>query len=226
MKVSLLGEAASDTLNDGTVVSGVGGQYNFVAMARELPDSLSVLLLKSTRIAKGKRVSNIVWSAGHLTIPRHLRDIVVTEYGIASLKGQSDQECIKRLLLITDSEFQEELLAEAKSYGKIAADWQIPPFAKNNTPVKVKTFVRKFQAKGAFPFWPMGSDFTKEEQDLQHTLLKLKSKSKPQLLAAIAKGLQASPKKYSKELERMKLDKPQGFKEYIFQKVLLGALAD
>jgi hypothetical protein len=226
MKISLLGEAASDTLLDGTVVSGVGGQYNFVAMARELPDSLSVLLLKSSRTAKGKRLSNIVWSAGHLTIPRHLRDIVVTEYGIASLKGQSDQECIKRLLLITDSEFQEELLNEAKSNGKVAADWQIPTFAKNNTPAKVKAFVRKYQTKGCFPFWPMGSDFSKEEQDLQHTLLKLKAKSKPQLIATIAKGLQASPKKYSKELERMKLDNPKGFKEYLFQKVLLGALAD
>ena len=33
-----------------------------------------------------------------MTIPRHLRDIVITEYGVADLRGQSDAEVVKRLL--------------------------------------------------------------------------------------------------------------------------------
>ena len=37
----------------------------------------------------GRTTSNIVWSYGHTTIPRHLRDIVVTEYGVADLREHS-----------------------------------------------------------------------------------------------------------------------------------------
>ena len=36
----------------------------------------------------GKLESNIVWEYAHSTIPRHLRDVVVTEYGIADLRGK------------------------------------------------------------------------------------------------------------------------------------------
>lgn len=226
MKVSLLGEAASETLEDGSVISGVGGQYNFVAMSHELPDSISVLLLKSTREVKGQRSSNIVWAAGHITIPRHLRDVVVTEYGIANLKGQSDEECIKRLLLITDSEFQEELLKTAKSYGKISNDWCIPSFAKNNSPVRIQNFVTAFRNQGFFPLFPMGSDFTQVEQTLQNALLSLKEKTKLRLLVCLVQGFRNSPSKFQTELVRMKLQNPQGLKEFIFQRILVGALSE
>ena len=49
MMATVFGEAISDSLADGGVVSGVGGQYNFVAMARELRDARSVLLLRAFR---------------------------------------------------------------------------------------------------------------------------------------------------------------------------------
>jgi acyl-CoA hydrolase len=225
MKMSLLGEAASETLDDGSVISGVGGQYNFVAMSHELPDSTSVLLLKSTREVTGKRISNIVWAAGHITIPRHLRDTVVTEYGIANLKGQSDEECIKRLLLIADSEFQEELLKTAKNYGKISNSWEIPEFAQNNNPGRVESFVKLFRDQGFFPLFPMGSDFTPEEEVLQEALLSLKEKTKSGLLACLVRGFKTSADNYRAELKRMDLHEPHDFKARLYQRVLLGALS-
>jgi hypothetical protein len=85
--VTLTGAVASDGLEDGRVLSGVGGQYNFVAMAHELEDGRSILMIRSTKEEDGRLRSNIRWSYGHVTIPRHLRDIVVTEYGIADLRG-------------------------------------------------------------------------------------------------------------------------------------------
>jgi acyl-CoA hydrolase len=63
-------------------------------------------------------VSNIVWNYGHMTIPRILRDIVVTEYGIANLRSKSDKDIIAALLNVADSRFQAELLAKAKAAGK------------------------------------------------------------------------------------------------------------
>jgi acyl-CoA hydrolase len=119
MMVTLLGDVVSDALDDGRVVSGVGGQYNFVAQAFALEGARSVMMLSATRTSKGKIQSNIRWNYGHTTIPRHLRDIVVTEYGIADLRGKSDRDVIVAMLAITDARFQEGLLRQAKDAGKI-----------------------------------------------------------------------------------------------------------
>jgi acyl-CoA hydrolase len=128
MMQTLSGAAVSDGLADARVVSGVGGQYNFVAMAHAIPNGRSVLMLRSVREGKHpeKARSNIVWNYAHCTIPRHLRDIVISEYGVADLRGQSDEEVIKRLLAITDARFQSELIQHAKAEGKLRADFTAP----------------------------------------------------------------------------------------------------
>src|SRR5262249_52031020 len=113
LMATLLGAVVSDALEDGQVVSGVGGQYNFVAQAFALQGARSILALESTRPSGAKMLSNIRWSYGHTTIPRHLRDIVVTEYGVADLRGKSDSEVIAAMLAVTDSRFQPELMRQA-----------------------------------------------------------------------------------------------------------------
>src|SRR5438270_1420437 len=106
MMVTLLGAAVSDALESGQVVSGVGGQYNFVAMAHAVPGARSILCVRATRTRHGRTTSNIVWSYGHQTIPRHLRDLVITEYGIAELRGRTDEEVIASLPNVGDSRLQ------------------------------------------------------------------------------------------------------------------------
>jgi acyl-CoA hydrolase len=88
MMATLLGNVVSDALDNGQVVSGVGGQYNFVAQAFALEDARSIIMVRATREANRRTTSNIRWNYGHTTIPRHLRDIVVTEYGVADLRGR------------------------------------------------------------------------------------------------------------------------------------------
>src|SRR6185312_12157864 len=73
----------------------------------------AVLLLRATRMHAGGIESNIRWDYGQITIPRHLRDIVVTEYGVADLRGKSDSECIEAMLSICDARFLDALCAEA-----------------------------------------------------------------------------------------------------------------
>ena len=106
MMATLMGAAVSDGLENGQVVSGVGGQYNFVAQAFALAGARSVLTLEATRQAGAKPQSNIRWSYGHETIPRHLRDVVVTEYGVADLRGKSDADVIAAMLQVADSPFR------------------------------------------------------------------------------------------------------------------------
>jgi acyl-CoA hydrolase len=110
MMATILGETISDGLEDGRIVSGVGGQYNFVAQAFALDGARSVMTLNATRKSGGKTVSRIVPRYAHTTIPRHLRDIFVTEYGVADLRGKSDRDCIAAMVAIADSRFQDELI--------------------------------------------------------------------------------------------------------------------
>jgi acyl-CoA hydrolase len=222
MQVTLLGGAASETLENGQVVSGVGGQYNFVAMSAELQHSKSILMLRSTRKAKGKRISNIVWDRGQLTIPRHLRDTVITEYGIADLKGRSDEECIQALICIADSEFQSELLQTAKENGKLAQDYVLPEWARDNTPASVGKISSLGRKESAFAPYPFGSDFTPEEERIAAALSPLKSGKA--IFKALIQSFSVSSASFNPELKRMGLEYPRGFKERLYRRVLLGAL--
>lgn len=223
MQVTLLGGAASETLENGKVVSGVGGQYNFVAMSHELPDSHSALMLRSYRIKDGHKTSNIVWSHGYLTIPRHLRDIVITEYGIANIKGKSDQDVIKALIEIADSDFQEELVREAVANKKLDSGYQIPEHARNNTADKISDFMNK--NRHHFPSFPLGSDFTEVEQKLVKVLgfLKENSYNKGLMLQTLLKGFFRDKKSRKDELERMDLYAPASLPELFYQRLILGA---
>ncbi|HTD12617.1 MAG TPA: acetyl-CoA hydrolase/transferase C-terminal domain-containing protein [Steroidobacteraceae bacterium] len=170
MMVTLLGAAVSDALESGQVVSGVGGQYNFVAMAHALPDARSVLCLRATRSAHGRTTSNIRWSYGHETIPRHLRDIVITEYGVADLRGRTDEEVIAALLNVTDSRFQGELLSRAQAAGKIGADYRIPDAYRANLPQRLERSLTPHRAAGRFSEYPFGTDLTAVEIELARAL--------------------------------------------------------
>nr|WP_314466606.1 acetyl-CoA hydrolase/transferase C-terminal domain-containing protein [uncultured Novosphingobium sp.] len=224
MMVTLLGATVSDGLEDGRVVSGVGGQYNFVAQAMELDGARSIITLPATRLHDGSLQSNIVWSYGHETIPRHLRDVVVTEYGVADLRGMSDERVIQRLIAVADSRFQDELLEAAQSAGKIAADWRIPQEWRSNLPQRIADAL----PRDDFPAYPFGTDFTPVEQRLVPALQHLsETGGRPGALAAIAaRGLaRPTPTREEEEaLERLDLQAPSGLRSRTYRTLVLGAL--
>ena len=142
-------------------------------MAHELPEAHSILMLRATRTRRGVTTSNIVWSYGHTTIPRHLRDVVVTEYGVANLRGRSDRECVVAMLAIADSRFQQELLAQAQAAGKIEAGYRIPDWARGNYPDRLVRALAPQRADGLFSSFPFGTDLTREEIVLARALRRL-----------------------------------------------------
>ena len=224
--VTLTGAVASDGFEDGRVLSGVGGQYNFVSMAHELEDGRSILMIRSTK-KNGHTRSNIRWTYGHATIPRHLRDIVITEYGIAALRGRTDEEVIIALIEIADSRFQDDLVEQAKRAGKLRKDYRIPDYARNNHPSRLETLLKKYRERGLFTSFPFGTDFTEDELVLRKALIALKQtveRKKPRI-AAIRKAI-AMPRAARPYLERMKLDQPRGFKEKLYRRMLVYGLAN
>ena len=222
--VTLLGAAVADQLEDGRVLSGVGGQYNFVAQGHALHDSRSVIMLRSWRESGGDVSSNIVWEYGHCTIPRHLRDIVVTEYGIADLRGKTDSKVIEALLNITDSRFQTELTTQAQLMGKLPKDFRLDPRFADNSPQRLQEIADRHPH--LFPEYPLGSDFSAQEQDLLRALNWLKSKFKLTQMYQLGKAtLDApSPQAFPEHLERMQLAQPDGLRDELYQRLLLAGL--
>jgi acyl-CoA hydrolase len=229
MMVTLLGAAVSDGLADGRVVSGVGGQYNFVAMAHALPEARSILTVRSTRETDFCVTSNILWNYGNTTIPRHLRDIVVTEYGVADLRGLSDQDVIAAMLNIADSRFQEDLKRQAQAAGKLRHDHQIPDMHRNNTPRALEERFILARARGLFSDFPFGTDLTGEEIVLAKALARLKQRTAggwPRVRAlAGAMTIRGIPAAVKPFLERMSLNAPQSRQEWLWQRLLVQELA-
>ncbi len=223
MMATLMGAIVSDGLEDGRVVSGVGGQYNFVEQAFALPDARSIIVLDATRTSGGKTTSNIRWAYGHETIPRHLRDIVVTEYGAADLRGLSDKDVIAAMLSITDSRFQPELLRAAKDAGELPREYEIRATHRDNTPDRIERALKPLREH--LPAFPFGTDFTPVEQRLIPALgiLQNASASPASLVSLAISGLSAP--RDGDALARMQLDAPRSFSERLYALLLRAALA-
>jgi len=227
MMVTLLGAVVSDGLDSGQVISGVGGQYNFVAQALALDDARSIIALSATRDAGGQAASNLLWSYGHTTIPRHLRDLVITEYGVASLRGETDRDCIAAMLAIADARFQDQLLEQAKRAGKIESGYRLSE--PDNTAEKIHEALAPARGQGWFSSYPFGTDFSPAEQRLLPALKHLKaiSGSNWRLARELWRGLRAPPPAADElaALARMGLDRPAGPRERAYRALLRAALA-
>ncbi len=228
MMATLMGAAVSDGLDNGQVVSGVGGQYNFVAQAFALQGARSILTLEAARQAGGKAQSNIRWSYGHETIPRHLRDVVVTEYGTADLRGQSDADVIAAMLQVADSRFQDELARQAKDAGKLPKNHQVPAVHRENFPDRITEALKPARDAGLVPAVPFGSDFTAAEQRLLPAwrILQDAERAPPRLAGLLWQGLTHTSDAADREcLARLGLDRPANFSERAYRALVAGALA-
>ncbi len=228
MMATLMGAVVSDGLENGQVVSGVGGQYNFVAQAFALAGARSILTLEATRQAGARPQSNIRWSYGHETIPRHLRDVLITEYGVADLRGKSDADVIASMLQVADSRFQDELARQAKDAGKLPKNYEIPAAHRDNHPERIARALKPAREAGLLPPFPFGSDFTDVEQRLIPALQLLQEAQRAPLHLAglLWQGFTGHPDAADSEcLARLGLDKPATLTERAYRALVSAALA-
>lgn len=230
LMLTLSGAVVSDGLDDGRVISGVGGQYNFVAQAHQLETGRSIMLVRAVREQDGQPPSsNIVFNYGHCTIPRHLRDIAITEYGIADLRSKNDSEVAKALIGLSDARFQDELLKRAQDAGKIESSWRIPQDWRRNTPQDLAARLAPARQAGLLPEYPLGSDFTAQEQVLLRALTRMRKRAAatprwrllPLALRMGAESAAARP-----YLERLDLQRPTSLEDRVSRRLLLDALRE
>ena len=227
MIATLMGAAVSDGLEDGQVISGVGGQYNFVAQAFALAGARSLLTLEAARLAGRNLQSNIRWSYGHETVPRHLRDVFVTEYGVADVRGKSDEDVIAAMLGIADSRFQDELARQAKDAGKLPKAFEIPAAHRENFPERIAAALKPAREAGLLPSFPFGSDFTAVEQRLIPALqlLRAAQRTPAKLPGLLWQGLTRTPDAADEEcLARLDLDRPKTLAERFYRALVSAAL--
>jgi acyl-CoA hydrolase len=228
MMATLGGALVSDGLADGRVVSGVGGQYNFVAQAHALPGGRSIIAVRTTRPNGGRIESNIRWNYGHTTIPRHLRDVVLTEYGVADVRGRSDAEVAAAMLAVADSRFQPALLAEAQRASKLPQGYRIPDAHRENFPARLESALAPHRKAGRFGSLPFGTDLSAEEVRLAGALRRLKARSEA-LAGRIGIGaalLRPLPRDAESRalFDRMGVGEPRGARERLYRRLVAAAL--
>lgn len=116
ISVDLTGQVASESIGT-TQYSGTGGQFDTAYGAEHAKNGRSIIALHAT--AKNGTVSTIspVLAPGSaVTLSRNNVDYVVTEYGVAYLRGRSVRDRVERLIAIAHPDFRDELRAGAKKY--------------------------------------------------------------------------------------------------------------
>jgi acyl-CoA hydrolase len=114
--VDLTGQVASETIGP-RIWSGVGGQTAFSIAANYSKGGRSITTLPSSHVINGQRVSRVMPMLPEgttVTVPRTLVDYVVTEHGIAHLRGKTIRERIGEMVLVAHPDFRAELRAEAR----------------------------------------------------------------------------------------------------------------
>jgi acyl-CoA hydrolase/GNAT superfamily N-acetyltransferase len=128
--IDVTGQVVVDSVK-GLFRSGVGSMVDFVRGAAMSRDGRPVIALASTGVDDdGRRFSRVV-----ATLPPgagvgcHRADIhyVVTEYGVASLRGRTIQERVQELIQVAHPDFREQLLEEARQHHLLPPYFHLPP---------------------------------------------------------------------------------------------------
>lgn len=120
VQVDLMGQVCSESIGM-TQISGVGGQVDFVRGVSMAKNGRSIIAMPSTA-GKGKfsKIVPFLDEGAAVTTSRNDVDYIVTEYGIAALKGKTLKERAKALIQIAHPDFRDELALEYEKRFKAA----------------------------------------------------------------------------------------------------------
>ena len=125
LQVDLYGNIYADVLGLQDQYTGAGGQLDFAVGCAIASDAKFITVLPATtgndtfsRIVAHPSLETENAMASQIpTVPRYYADYVVTEYGVAHLKGKSNRERAKSLIQIAHPDFRSVLRKKAKQLG-------------------------------------------------------------------------------------------------------------
>jgi acyl-CoA hydrolase len=113
IEVDVLGQVNAETAN-GRYLGGIGGSVDYMRAAGRSSGGQSIVALPAT--ARGG-ASRIVARVDRVTASRSDLDVVITEHGVAKLRGVSEGERAKRLIEVAAPEHREQLRGAVRSMG-------------------------------------------------------------------------------------------------------------
>jgi 4-hydroxybutyrate CoA-transferase len=119
LQVDLMGQVNAEMIGS-RQFSGIGGQVDFVRGTSRSPGGKSIIALPST--ASSGRISRIAIELDRgaaVSTSRNDVHFIVTEHGVAELRGKSLRQRAKALIAVSHPDFQEKLTAEAREKGLI-----------------------------------------------------------------------------------------------------------
>ena len=122
IEVDLTGRVNAETVRakDGSLryVGGLGGLNDMVQGAFLSPGGRAIMALPSrTEQGPAGRPRIVAKLSGPVTVESEYADLVVTEHGVAQLKGRTASERVKQMLAIADPQDREQLAAQASALG-------------------------------------------------------------------------------------------------------------
>ena len=111
VQVDLMGQIASESIGL-TQISGTGGQVDFIRGAARSKGGRSIIAMPSTVKGKISKIVPFLDPGAAVTTCRCDADYVVTEYGVAHLKGHTLRDRARALIEIAHPSFRPELKAE------------------------------------------------------------------------------------------------------------------
>lgn len=114
VQVDFLGQCCSESMGS-TPYSGTGGQADFVRAANRSKGGKSFIVLPSTaKDGKISRITPMLSPGSAITTSKNDVNYVVTEFGVAQLRGKSAKQRAQALIAIAHPSFRDELTEEAK----------------------------------------------------------------------------------------------------------------
>ncbi|UCE09114.1 MAG: GNAT family N-acetyltransferase [Candidatus Thorarchaeota archaeon] len=129
LEVDLTGQVCADSIGH-RFYSGIGGQVDFIRGAARSEGGKAIICLKSTALdgTVSRIVPRLSEGAGVVTTRGDV-DVVITEYGMATLRGRTIRERVLSLIAIAHPDYRNELLEAAKILHYVFED-QVPFLAR------------------------------------------------------------------------------------------------
>ena len=117
MEIDLTGQICSETIG-AKQYSGTGGAFDFAFGAQHSKGGRGIMAIASTtRDGTISKIKSILTPGAVVSVSRNVADIIVTEYGVAYMRGRTVKERAKQLIAIAHPAFREQLRKEARDCG-------------------------------------------------------------------------------------------------------------
>ena len=118
VEVDLTGQVCADSVGM-RIISGVGGQHDFMYGGALSEGGKTFIAIPSTTPKGESKIRALLSPGAGVVTTRHMVQHVVTEYGVADLRGTSIRERVEKLIAVSHPKFREQLTKEAYEIGLV-----------------------------------------------------------------------------------------------------------